>query len=155
MEKLAESIISGDGVANAAIREAGQRIIELSAARDEWKANHDNQVELKRIIAARPGLKERAPMVEKLMAERNRAQSWSIRQHERIVALERIINNPDKPSTAEILAGILERIKSGDESKEDCANYQHVAGEISAYGAMFLEAMNRQKSRRKSRPQNS
>jgi hypothetical protein len=31
MEKLAESIVSEDGVANAAIREAGQRITELSA----------------------------------------------------------------------------------------------------------------------------
>lgn len=56
--------------------------------RDMWKANHDNQVALKRIIAARPDLKERAPMVEKLMAERNRAQAHSIRQHERIKRLE-------------------------------------------------------------------
>lgn len=53
-----------------------------------WKANHDNQVALKRIIASRPDLKERAPLVEKLMAERNRAQSHSIRQHERIKLLE-------------------------------------------------------------------
>lgn len=32
MEKLAESIVSDDGIANAAIREAGQRITELSAS---------------------------------------------------------------------------------------------------------------------------
>lgn len=38
MEKLAESIVSGDGIANAAIREAGQRITELSAANGRMKA---------------------------------------------------------------------------------------------------------------------
>lgn len=56
--------------------------------RDMWKANHDNQVAIKRIIAARPDLKDRAPMVEKLMAERNRAQAHSIRQHEEIKLLK-------------------------------------------------------------------
>jgi hypothetical protein len=45
----------------------------------------------KRIIAARPDLKARAPMVEKLMAERNRAQAHSIRQHARIKELESVI----------------------------------------------------------------
>lgn len=39
MEKLAESIVSQDGVANAAIREAGQRITELSAEVERWKDN--------------------------------------------------------------------------------------------------------------------
>lgn len=38
---------------------------------EAWKANHDNQVELKRIISARPDLAERAPMVERLVIERN------------------------------------------------------------------------------------
>lgn len=41
MEKLAESIVSGDGVANAAIREAGQRITvlahEIKLLRDQLK----------------------------------------------------------------------------------------------------------------------
>ena len=60
---------------------------KLERERNEWKANHDNQVALKRIIAARPDLKDRAPMVEKLMAERNRAQAHSIRQHAPIAAL--------------------------------------------------------------------
>ena len=63
----------------------------MMADRDQWKANHDNQVAIKRIIAARPDLKERAPMVEKLMAERNRAQAHSIRQHARIKELESVI----------------------------------------------------------------
>lgn len=35
MEILARDIQSGDGVANAAIREAGERIAELSQQRDE------------------------------------------------------------------------------------------------------------------------
>tara|TARA_B110000495_G_C22774718_1_gene453296 strand:+ start:71 stop:322 length:252 start_codon:yes stop_codon:yes gene_type:complete len=37
--------------------------------RDKWKAAHDNQVELKRIISARPDLGDRAILVEKLMQE--------------------------------------------------------------------------------------
>jgi hypothetical protein len=36
-----------------------------------WKANHDNQVELKSIISKRGDLKDRAPRVEKLIAERD------------------------------------------------------------------------------------
>jgi hypothetical protein len=61
----------------------------MMADRDRWKAAHDNPVELKRIIAARPDLKDRAPMVEKLMTERNRAQGWSALQHEKIKRLEK------------------------------------------------------------------
>jgi len=61
----------------------------MMADRDRWKAAHDNQVALKRIIAARPALKDREPMVEKLMAERNRAQGWSTLQHEKIKRLEK------------------------------------------------------------------
>jgi hypothetical protein len=64
---------------------------KLERESNEWKANHDNQVALKRIIAARSDLKDRAPMVEKLMDERNRAQSHSIRQHDRIKELESVI----------------------------------------------------------------
>jgi hypothetical protein len=36
-----------------------------------WKSNHDNQVELKSIISKRGDLKDRAPRVEKLIAERD------------------------------------------------------------------------------------
>lgn len=108
--------------------------------RDMWKANHDNQVAIKRIIAARPDLKDRAPMVEKLMAERNRAQAHSIRQHERIKQLESV-------TAKEMLADILERVKSGSEAPEDVAEYRHLAGEISAWGAKFAEAMRRRDER--------
>ena len=50
--------------------------------RDGWKASHDNQVELKRIISSRPDLSERAPMVEKLVSERNEARAETIRTRE-------------------------------------------------------------------------
>jgi hypothetical protein len=40
-----------------------------------WKSNHDNQVELKSIISKRGDLKDRAPRVEKLIAERDKAIS--------------------------------------------------------------------------------
>jgi hypothetical protein len=51
------------------------------------------------------------------------------------------------PTTAEVLAGILARIKSGEESPEECVKYRHVAGEISAYGALFADVSKRRKSR--------
>ena len=53
----------------------------------------------------------------------------------------------EQPTTAEVLRGILDRIKSGEESPEKVAEYRHVAGEISAWGAMFSEAQKRRKSR--------
>ena len=65
-----------------------EQMRKLERERNEWKANHDNQVQIKRIIAARLDMKDRAPMVEKLMAERNRAQGWSTLQRERIKRLE-------------------------------------------------------------------
>ena len=57
------------------------------------------------------------------------------------------MKNPQHPTTAQVLANILRRIKSGAESKEDCVKYRHVAGEISAYGALFEDALKRSKSR--------
>ena len=43
----------------------------LERERDEWKAAHDNQVSLKRIISDRPDLKERAKLVAELIEERD------------------------------------------------------------------------------------
>jgi hypothetical protein len=43
----------------------------LERERDEWKAAHDNQAKLKRIISDRPDLKERAKLVAKLIKERD------------------------------------------------------------------------------------
>ena len=39
--------------------------------RDQWKANHDNQLEIKRAVLDRPDLGERATLVQKLITERN------------------------------------------------------------------------------------
>jgi hypothetical protein len=44
---------------------------DLERERDEWKAAHDNQVKLKRIISDRPDLKERAKLVAELIKERD------------------------------------------------------------------------------------
>jgi len=46
---------------------------ELEMECNSWKAAHDNQVELKRIISDRPDLKERAKLVADLIEERD---SW-------------------------------------------------------------------------------
>lgn len=59
-----------------------------------------------------------------------------------------------KPTTAEVLRNILDRIKSGEELPEAVVEYRHVAGEISAYGATFADALQRRDARRKSRPSN-
>lgn len=59
------------------------------------------------------------------------------------------------PTTAEVLRSILDRIKSGEESPEECVKYRHVAGEISAYGATFAEALRKRDARRKSSPSNA
>ena len=87
---------------------------KLERERNEWKANHDNQVELKRIIAARPDLAERAPMVEKLMHERNQAQVLNVAFHMRIRKLESIIRQMD--STSAILPENAE-VSHGDSEK--------------------------------------
>ncbi len=45
-----------------------ERIAELEAERDHWKANHDNQVKLKQAISQRPDLGDRAARVAELLA---------------------------------------------------------------------------------------
>jgi len=39
----------------------------MTAQRDMWKANHDNQVRLKQILTDRPDLSERSKLVQELM----------------------------------------------------------------------------------------
>lgn len=63
-------------------------------------------------------------------------------------------NRMKKTTTAEVLRNILGRIKSGEELPEAVVEYRHVAGEISAYGATFAEALQKRDARRKSRPSN-
>lgn len=59
-----------------------------------------------------------------------------------------------QPTTADVLAGILDRIRRGEVSPEECASFRHVAGEISAHGAICAEALQRREARRKPRPSN-
>lgn len=65
--------------------------------------------------------------------------------------------NTKPPTTAEVLRGILDRIKSGEETPESVAEYRHVSGEISAWGAKFAEALRIRgnRNRRKSSPSNA
>lgn len=53
-------------------RELAQALKE----KKEWKASHDNQVKIKNIIATRGDLKDRAPKVEKLVAELNNLKKY-------------------------------------------------------------------------------
>jgi len=46
-------------------------VAELRKERDMWKANHDNQVQMRRTLMDRPDLKERAKLVQELIAERD------------------------------------------------------------------------------------
>lgn len=48
--------------------EAEAKVVELERGRDMWKSNHDNQVRIKRMLADRPDLKDRAESVSKLLA---------------------------------------------------------------------------------------
>ncbi len=51
--------------------EAAQLSHQFRNERDQWKANHDNQVALKAALLDRPDLKERAALVQSLAAERD------------------------------------------------------------------------------------
>lgn len=56
------------------------RLTALAEEGGKWKANHDNQVALRRALMDRPDLKERAALVERLAAERDawkaEAEKW-------------------------------------------------------------------------------
>ena len=48
---------------------ASAKVDAVTKDRDKWKAAHDNQVKLKRILTDRPDLKDRAASMQKLLAE--------------------------------------------------------------------------------------
>ncbi len=50
-------------------------VAQAEAERDAWKANHDNQVAIKRAIMDRPDLGDRAASVMALVAERDEARA--------------------------------------------------------------------------------
>lgn len=58
-----------EGTSYCALAESSVRALQKE--RDMWKANHDNQAELKSIIMARPDLGDRAPRVVALQKERD------------------------------------------------------------------------------------
>ena len=64
------AIAERDALAKA-LEECREDSIELLGERDSWKAAHDNQVKLKRIISDRPDLKERAKLAAELIEERD------------------------------------------------------------------------------------
>lgn len=47
----------------------------VTAQRDEWKANHDNQVSINKLLRDRPDLKDRAASVDKLIEQRDSLQA--------------------------------------------------------------------------------
>lgn len=73
--------ISWAGISDEQVEEKAQLVADDEAGaldtmrkeRDMWKANHDNMVKLKGIIASRPDLGDRAPRVSALIAERDAA----------------------------------------------------------------------------------
>ncbi len=50
----------------------------VKAERDMWKASHDNQVNLRRMLMDKPDLKERAELIQKLMAEKESAEKQAM-----------------------------------------------------------------------------
>jgi hypothetical protein len=48
-----------------------KQLAEAIKERDHWKANHDNQKEIKRAVLDRPDLAERAALVQKLIRVRD------------------------------------------------------------------------------------
>jgi hypothetical protein len=80
---------------------------ERDEARKEaamWKANHDNQVELKSIISKRGDLKDRAPRVEKLIAERDQLRK-------RVAELESALNHLELEDVGQILRRAIAKTK--------------------------------------------
>ena len=78
---------------------------QAAKQRDEWKANHDNQVKLKQIILDRPDLRERAALVQKLIEELRVCHDDNESLHIRVSKLEEIIrhNDPENPLLPENL----------------------------------------------------
>lgn len=56
-------------------RELRAKLASVERERDKWKANHDNQVKLRRALMDRPDLAERAKLVQKLSSELDAANA--------------------------------------------------------------------------------
>lgn len=75
-------------------RQLERELAQVSKDRDSWKASHDNQVKIKNIIATRGDLKDRAPKVEKLVAELNQTKTNNAELLEALEACMKIIRPP-------------------------------------------------------------
>jgi hypothetical protein len=94
------AIMAGDSLRDASVpsefaRQLERELTQASKDRDSWKASHDNQVKIKNIIATRGDLKDRAPKVEKLVAELNQIKTNNAELLEALEACMRIIGPPD------------------------------------------------------------
>jgi hypothetical protein len=69
-----------------------------------WKANHDNQVQIKSIISKRGDLKDRAPRVEKLIAERDQLKAINAELLDalRVICVRLSFGNPKEMTVAYI-----------------------------------------------------
>jgi len=76
-------------------RQLERELAEANKERDQWKAAHDNQVKIKSIIRSRGDLKDRAPKVEKLVAELNKVKTNNTELLEALEACMKIIGPPD------------------------------------------------------------
>jgi len=52
-----------------------RQLAKVTRERDAWKASHDNQVHLKRMLTDRPDLKDRAMRISELIAERDKLKA--------------------------------------------------------------------------------
>lgn len=66
-------------------------IRRLQAERDHWKANHDNQVAIKSALISRPDLCDRAPRIEKLIAENARLREERDRDRNALEVADEIL----------------------------------------------------------------
>jgi len=60
-------------VMEAHARQLKCELADMTKDRDEWKANHDNQVSINRTLRDRPDLGERAKLVDALIQQRDEA----------------------------------------------------------------------------------
>lgn len=69
-------------------RQLERELAQALKEKKEWKASHDNQVKIKNIIATRGDLKDRAPKVEKLIAELNNLKKYVSELEELFMSLK-------------------------------------------------------------------
>ena len=94
------------------MRKRDATIDALTAERDHWKANHDNQVRVKQSILDRPDLQDRAKKVQDIIAERDRYR----------VALELLATRLEIDARASIAEAsrIRSAVKTNTDAEERC-----------------------------------